>query len=37
MMISKGFNKAQREAEKIKVFNEAEESIQKTTKSEGTI
>jgi len=28
MMISKGFNKAQREAGKINVFNEAEEKIQ---------
>lgn len=30
MMISKGFNKAQHEAGKIKVFNEAEEKIQGT-------
>ena len=37
MMISKGFNKAQREAEKMKVFNEAEGKIQKQTKSEETI
>lgn len=28
MMISKGFGKAQREAEKIKIFNEAEQKIQ---------
>lgn len=28
MMLSKGFNKAQKEAGKIKVFNEAEEKIQ---------
>lgn len=37
MMISKGFNKAQKEAGKIKVFNEAEEKLQKQQKSEGTI
>jgi len=37
MMISKGFNKAQREAGKIKAFNEAEEKLQKQTKAEGTI
>ena len=37
MMISKGFNKAQREAGKIKAFNEAEEKLQKQTKSEETI
>jgi hypothetical protein len=36
-MISKGFNKAQKEAGKIKVFNEAEEKLQKQQKSEGTI
>lgn len=32
LMISKSFNKAQREAGKIKIFNEAEEKIQKQTK-----
>lgn len=37
MMISKGFNKAQREAGKIKVFNEAEEKLQKQGKKEETI
>ena len=37
MMISKGFNKAQREAGKIKVFNEAEEKLQKQGKKEQTI
>lgn len=37
MMISKGFNKAQKEAGKIKAFNEAEEKLQKQTKSEETI
>jgi hypothetical protein len=37
MMISKGFNKAQKEAEKIKAFNEAEEKLQKQGKEEGTI
>ena len=37
MMISKGFNKAQREAGKIKVFNEAEEKLQKQEKKEETI
>jgi len=37
MLISKGFNKAQREAGKIKTFNEAEEKLQKQTKSEETI
>jgi predicted DNA-binding protein YlxM (UPF0122 family) len=33
LMISKGFNKAQREAGKIKVFSEAEEKIQKQNKT----
>jgi hypothetical protein len=37
MMISKGFNKAQKEAGKIKVFNEAEEKLQKQGKTEVTI
>lgn len=37
MMISKGFNKAQKEAEKIKAFNEAEEKLQKQEKTEETI
>jgi hypothetical protein len=37
MMISKGFNKAQREAGKIKAFNEAEEKVQKQSKAEDTI
>ena len=37
MMISKGFNKAQKEAGKIKVFNEAEEKLQKQEKKEETI
>ncbi len=37
MMISKGFNKAQKEASKIKVFNEAEEKLQKQGKEEETI
>jgi hypothetical protein len=37
MMISKGFNKAQKEAGRIKAFNEAEEKVQKQTKSEETI
>lgn len=37
MMISKGFNKAQKEAGKIKAFNEAEEKLQKQTKSEEII
>ncbi len=37
MIISKGFNKAQREAGKIKVFNEAEEKLQKQGKKEETI
>ncbi len=37
MMISKGFNKAQREAGKIKVFNEAEEKLQKQGKTEENI
>ena len=37
MMISKGFNKAQKEAGKIKVFNEAEEKLQKQGKKEETI
>lgn len=38
MMISKGFNKAQKEAGRIKVFNDAEEKLHKQTKTEeGTI
>jgi len=37
MMISKGFNKAQKEAGKIKVFNEAEEKLQKQGKTEENI
>lgn len=38
MMISNSFNKAQREAGKIKAFNEAEEKIQnKAQKEKGTI
>ena len=37
MMISKSFNKAQREAGKIKAFNEAEEKLQKQGKKEVTI
>jgi hypothetical protein len=37
MMISKGFNKAQKEAGKIKAFNEAEEKLQKQGKKEETI
>lgn len=37
MMISKGFNKAQKEAGKIKAFNEAEEKLQKQEKKEETI
>jgi len=37
MMISKGFNKAQKEAGKIKAFNDAEEKLQKQTKAEETI
>ena len=37
MMISKGLNKAQKEAGKIKVFNEAEEKLQKQGKTEVTI
>lgn len=37
MMISKGLNKAQKEAGKIKVFNEAEEKLQKQEKTQETI
>jgi len=37
MMISKGFNKAQKEAGKMKVFNEAEEKLQKQGKTEENI
>ncbi len=37
LIISKGFNKAQKEAGKIKVFNEAEEKLQKQEKKEVTI
>jgi hypothetical protein len=37
MMISKGFNKAQKEAGKMKAFNEAEEKLQKQEKKEETI
>lgn len=37
MMISKGFNKAQKEAGKIKAFNDAEEKLQKQGKKEETI
>jgi hypothetical protein len=37
MMISKSFNKAQKEAGKLKAFNEAEEKLQKQGKTEETI
>ena len=37
MMISKGFNRAQKEAGKIRIFGEAEEKLQKQGKTEGTI
>jgi hypothetical protein len=37
MMISKGFGQAEQEAKKINLFNEAQEDIQKSAKTESTL